>query len=207
MFDTACTVRAWGGGGGSLTPHANLNLGTTSKSENTLQNGFTMQKTACSVDTLHARCMRSPWHCMHDAWGVHDTACTMHEESMTLHARCMRSPWHCMHDAWGVHGTACTMHEGPMTLHTWCMVCHWRRMHNGIMICVALPGNIFQNYSYKQIVPHPPTHYKNIYSKLCVCGVLNWHHMKAWLFYIFTNSKQNSKRNPWIRALRGDFWW
>jgi hypothetical protein len=48
--------------------------------------------------TLHARWMPGHWHCMHDACGVIDTACTMHVGSLTLHARCMRGHWHCMHN-------------------------------------------------------------------------------------------------------------
>jgi hypothetical protein len=57
----------------SLTPHAQKNFRTSSKSENHMQNSDGMQKKKIK-----------------NACGVNDTACTMHEVSMTPHARSMR---------------------------------------------------------------------------------------------------------------------
>jgi hypothetical protein len=51
-----------------LTPHAQQNFRTTSKSENRVQNGDAMKK-------------------IKNACGVIDTACTVHVVSLTPHAR------------------------------------------------------------------------------------------------------------------------
>jgi acetylglutamate kinase len=101
VIDTACMVQAV-----SLTPHAQKNFRTTSKSENHIQ------------------------HRMHGARSVIDTKCMMHAVSLTPHAQKIfrttsksenhaKQRWYAnkIKNACGVNNTACKVHVVSMTLH------------------------------------------------------------------------------------------